>query len=48
MGCVGLIGFAATAWKLLPYLALWESLALATGVWAVVAVTVWGLRRRLG
>ena len=47
MGCLGLIGFAATAWKLLPSLALWESLALPTGVWALVAVTVWVLRRRL-
>ena len=47
MGCLGLIGFAATAWKLLPYRALWESLALATGVWALVAVTVWVLHRRL-
>lgn len=47
MGCLGLIGFAATAWKLLPSFALWESLALATGRWTGVAVTTWLVYRRL-
>lgn len=47
MGCFGLIAFGLTAWKLLPNLPLWESLALATGLWAVVAVMMWVLRRKL-
>jgi Protein of unknown function (DUF3147) len=45
LGCFGLAAFAATAWKLLPHLALWETLASATVLWAVVAVTVWIVRR---
>jgi Protein of unknown function (DUF3147) len=47
MGCVGLTGFAVTAWALLPRMPLWESLALATTLWAIVAVVVWILCRRL-
>lgn len=45
LGCVGLIAFGATAWKLLPKLALWESLAFATALWAAVASTAWIVRR---
>lgn len=47
MGCLGLAGFAAAAWRLLPYVRLWESLTLATMLWAVIAVTVWIACRRL-
>lgn len=47
MGSVGLIGFAAAAWKLLPHLPLWETLALATGLWAILALAVWIVYRRL-
>lgn len=47
MGSLGLAAFAATAWQLLPNLSLWQALALATGLWAVVAVTVWIVLRRL-
>lgn len=47
MGSLGLAGFAAVVWKLLPQLASWETLALATGAWAVVALTVWVLCRRV-
>jgi len=47
MGSVGLAAFAALAWKLLPHMLLWETLALATGLWAAVSLTVWILCRRL-
>ena len=47
MGCLGLTGFAVSAWKFLPYMPLWKSLALATTLWGIVAVTVWIVRRRL-
>ena len=47
IGCLGLIGFAVTAWKLLPHVPLWDSLALATGIWAILVVSVWFICRRL-
>lgn len=47
MGSFGLAGFAVVAWKVLPHLALWETLALASGIWAIVALAVWVLCRRL-
>ena len=47
MGCFGLVGFATTAWMLLPNLPLWQSLALATGLWTVIVVTVWTVARRV-
>jgi len=47
MGCVGLMAFAAVAWGALPRVALWETLALATTVWTVLAVAVWFVRQRL-
>lgn len=46
IGCSGLIGFAISAWKLLPQLPLCQTLILATGIWAVVAVTMWAFCRR--
>lgn len=47
MGCVGLAGFSILVWKLLPHLALWVTLILATGLWAIMAVIVWLVCRRL-
>ena len=46
IGCSGLIGFAISAWKFLPQFLLWQTLILATGIWAVVAVTMWAFCRR--
>lgn len=45
MGCLGLAGFAAVAWTLLPRLALWETLVFATGIWVVAAIAAWIVRR---
>jgi hypothetical protein len=47
MGCIGLAGFAVLVWKLLPHFALWATLILATGLWAILAVIVWFVCRRL-
>jgi hypothetical protein len=47
MGSVGLMAFAAIAWRFLPRLMLWETLALATSVWIVTAVTTWIIRKRV-
>lgn len=47
MGSLGLTGFALTSWRLLPDLQLWETLMIATGIWAVVAITVWIVARRI-
>jgi hypothetical protein len=47
MGCWGLAAFGVVAWKLLPRFALWETLILASGAWAIVAVMVWVALRRL-
>ena len=46
MGSLGLMGFAAVAWNLLPRLALWQSLVLATALWTLIAVTVWFIHKR--
>lgn len=47
MGCIGLMAFATVAWKLLPRIALWETLLIATAVWAVAAVLTWFIRQRV-
>ena len=47
MGCLGLIGFAGLAWRLLPQLALWQTLLCATTTWLLVSVLVWFIHRRL-
>jgi hypothetical protein len=47
MGCVGLTAFAGVAWRVLPRLARWETLLLATAVWIITAVVVWIIRRRV-
>lgn len=47
MGCVGLTAFAAVAWRVLPRFALWETLALATALWTVLAIMVWFIRQRV-
>jgi hypothetical protein len=47
MGCVGLIGFGAIAWKVLPRAPLWESLLISTVTWAILAISGWIICRRL-
>ena len=47
MGCFGLASFGVTAWRLLPLLPLWMTLASATAVWAIVSLTAWLLCRRI-
>ena len=47
MGCIGLMAFAAAAWKLLSRLMLWEILVLATCVWIVSSVIAWIVRKRV-
>lgn len=46
IGCSGLVGFAICAWKFLPQLPLWQTLIMATGIWAVGVVTLWMFCRR--
>ncbi len=45
-GCLGLMAFAATAWKLLPRYPLWLVLIVATLVWAALSITGWFARKR--
>jgi len=45
LGCFGLIAFAAGTWKLLPHLALWQTLFVGTGLWIFVAIAAWTVRR---
>lgn len=45
MGCIGLAGFAATCWLLLPRLNPAAVFALATLVWAALSVAIWLLRK---
>ena len=46
IGCLGLVAFAISSWKLLPQLPLWQTFTLATAIWAAVAVTMWIFCRR--
>jgi hypothetical protein len=46
MGCLGLVAFAAVAWKLLPHVALSATLTLATALWVIAVVAVWIVCRR--
>jgi hypothetical protein len=46
IGCLGLVAFAATAWKMLPRNPLWLALTVATLAWAGLAVTAWFARKR--
>jgi hypothetical protein len=46
MGSLGLAIFAAATWKLLPHVALWMTLTLATAFWGIVAMLVWMACRR--
>jgi hypothetical protein len=47
MGSIGLIAFALIVWQLLPELAPWLVLAVATFTWLAVSVALWTLRRLL-
>ena len=46
LGCVGLVAFAITIWKMLPQFPLAFTLAVATFAWAIVSVLLWFLRKR--
>jgi Protein of unknown function (DUF3147) len=45
MGCVGLIAFAATLWIGLPRHNSYLITAVAAGLWAMVSVAVWLIRK---
>jgi hypothetical protein len=45
LGCVGLIGFAATCWLCLPLLNTAVVFVLATLAWSVFAIVSWLLRK---
>jgi Protein of unknown function (DUF3147) len=45
IGSIGLVVFAAFAWKLLPKCPSWLVLLSATGLWFAVAVVAWRHRR---
>jgi hypothetical protein len=46
VGCLGLMAFAATAWRLLPRYPLWLVLIIATLAWAALSITAWFVRKR--
>lgn len=45
MGCVGLAGFAALCWLLLPRISPAAVFALATLAWLILSILVWWLRK---
>ena len=47
LGSIGLLGFAAVAWWLLPRLAPALGLLIATTTWLTLSLTAWLLRRYL-
>ena len=47
IGCLGLVAFAATSWKMLNHFPLWLVLTIATLAWAAVAITLWFARKRI-
>lgn len=47
MGSAGLLAFALTAWLASGSVDMLVALGIASGLWAVVAVTVWTTRRYL-
>jgi hypothetical protein len=47
-GSFGLIAFALVVWAALGHAPTWSVLVGATAVWAVVAVSAWIARKRLG
>lgn len=47
LGSLGLIGFAAVAWRLAPLWPVWAVLALATAVWCVVSLAAWVVRQKV-
>jgi len=46
LGCIGLAGFALTVYKLLPGYNACFVIALATVVWLLLVIGLWGLRKR--
>ena len=47
IGSVGLAVFGAVVWGFGPRLTAWEVLALATALWAAVAVAIWAIRQKM-
>jgi hypothetical protein len=45
IGCIGLIVFAITLWKLLPYHNPYAVIALGSVAWLIVSVTIWFARK---
>jgi hypothetical protein len=45
VGCLGLMAFAASAWRLLPRYPLWLVLIIATLAWATLSITAWFVRK---
>jgi hypothetical protein len=45
LGALGLVAFAAIAWRLLGHLPTWQVLVLATLGWAVVSLLLYGAQR---
>ena len=45
LGCVGLAGFAATLWIMLPWHNASLSMITALAVWAVLSVALWKIRK---
>jgi hypothetical protein len=47
IGCLGLMAFAATAWRLLSRYPLWLVLIIATLAWTALSITAWFMRKRI-
>lgn len=47
LGSIGLLGFGGILWWLAPRISAWAVLALATFVWAAVAVVAWIIRKKI-
>lgn len=47
MGSLGLMGFGAATWLLLPRLDPWLALAIAAIAWSAISFAAWWLRKRL-
>ena len=45
LGCVGLAGFAATVWKLLPDRSATVVIALSSVIWLGTALCLWNVKR---
>lgn len=45
MGSLGLLVFAAVAWKLMPILPAWAVITIAAVAWFAASVLIWRLRK---